>query len=46
MFCFVEVKYTIGDFEVGKTVGQGAYGKVVLGREKTTNKVVAIKMVS
>jgi serine/threonine protein kinase len=39
-------KYTIEDFELGKTVGQGAYGKVILGKVKSTGQVVAIKMVS
>lgn len=39
-------KYTITDFELGKVVGQGAYGKVILSRHKVTNQVFAIKTVS
>ena len=30
-------KLTISDYELGKVVGQGAYGKVILSRHKATN---------
>jgi serine/threonine protein kinase len=39
-------KVTISDYELGKVVGQGAYGKVILSRHKKTNELVAIKCVS
>lgn len=37
---------TIEDYELGKVVGQGAYGKVILSRFKATDELVAIKCVS
>ena len=40
------LKVTIDDFEIGKVVGEGAYGKVMVSRFKTTGQVVAIKLVS
>lgn len=39
-------KVTIDDFVVGKIVGEGAYGKVMLCRAKATGCLVAIKSVS
>ena len=33
------------DYELGKKVGEGAYGQVILGTEKATGKPVAIKSV-
>lgn len=40
------LKVTIDDFELGKVVGQGAYGKVIVSRFKSNGQVVAIKTVS
>ena len=40
------LKVTVDDFELGKVVGQGAYGKVMLSRFKSNGEVVAIKTVS
>ena len=34
------------DYELGKKVGEGAYGQVILGKEKATGKKVAVKSVS
>ena len=42
----VDAKVTIDDFVVGKIVGEGAYGKVMLCRAKATGSLVAIKSVS
>jgi len=39
-------KVKIDDFVVGKVVGEGAYGKVMLCRAKATGCLVAIKSVS
>jgi len=39
-------KISIDDFELGKVVGQGAYGKVMLCRNKMSGDLVAIKCVS
>ena len=33
------------DYEMGKKVGEGAYGQVILAKEKATGKPVAIKTV-
>ena len=33
----------INDFEVGKVIGEGAFGKVMLSKQKETGRVVAIK---
>lgn len=41
-----KAKVTIDDFVVGKIVGEGAYGKVMLCRAKATGSLVAIKSVS
>jgi len=41
-----KAKVTIDDFVVGKIVGEGAYGKVMLCRAKATGCLVAIKSVS
>ena len=35
----------LDDYEMGKIVGEGAYGQVILGEEKATGKKVAIKTV-
>ena len=40
------MKVTVNDFEFGKVLGQGAYGKVMLSKFKSTGQVVAIKIVS
>lgn len=40
------LKITIDDFELGKVVGEGAYGKVMVSRFKSNGNVVAIKLVS
>lgn len=41
-----KVKYTINDFELGKIVGEGAYGQVRLAKIKATGDTVAIKSVN
>lgn len=41
-----KIKFTINDFEVGKIVGEGAYGQVRLAKIKATGDNVAIKSVS
>jgi serine/threonine protein kinase len=33
----------LDDYEIGRTLGVGGFGKVLLGRNKETNKQVAIK---
>lgn len=39
-------KPTIEEYELGKTLGEGAYGKVMLAKEKKTGQMVAVKTVS
>ena len=34
------------EFDFVKEIGQGAYGKVFLGKDKLTDKMVAIKSVN
>jgi 5'-AMP-activated protein kinase catalytic alpha subunit len=34
----------IGNFEIGKTIGQGTFGKVKLGTHLLTNEKVAVKI--
>lgn len=41
-----KVKYTITDFELGKIIGEGAYGQVRLAKIKATGDTVAIKSVN
>ena len=36
----------LDDYELGRIVGEGAYGQVILSKEKATGKAVAIKTVS
>ena len=38
-------KTNLEDYELGKKVGEGAYGQVILAKEKATGKKVAIKTV-
>lgn len=33
----------LDEYEIGKVIGEGGFGKVYLGRHKETNKKVAIK---
>ena len=33
----------LDDYELGRTLGVGGFGKVLLGKSKETNKLVAIK---
>ena len=35
----------LDNYEMGKTVGEGAYGQVILGKEISSGKKVAIKTV-
>mmetsp|Transcript_38394 Transcript_38394/g.36770 ORF Transcript_38394/g.36770 Transcript_38394/m.36770 type:complete len:110 (+) Transcript_38394:120-449(+) len=37
-------KKTIGNYQVGKTLGQGTFGKVRLGTHQSTGESVAIKI--
>ena len=39
-------KFKISDFEVGKKLGKGKFGDVYLAREKKTNFLVALKVLS
>lgn len=41
-----KAKYTINDFELGKMIGEGAYGQVRLAKIKATGDTVAIKSVN
>ncbi|KAJ3161812.1 Map microtubule affinity-regulating kinase [Geranomyces michiganensis] len=38
-------KRVLGDYQVGKTIGQGAFSKVKIGVHKETNQKVAIKII-
>lgn len=38
-------KKVLGDYQVGKTIGQGAFSKVKLGYHKETGQKVAIKII-
>ena len=42
----VKPKVSIEEYDVGRTIGQGAYGKVMLAKEIATGREVAIKSVS
>lgn len=37
-------RWTIQDFELGKRLGKGKFGNVLLAREKDTKFVVALKI--
>mmetsp|Transcript_1897 Transcript_1897/g.2260 ORF Transcript_1897/g.2260 Transcript_1897/m.2260 type:complete len:341 (-) Transcript_1897:19-1041(-) len=37
-------KWTLNDFEIGKPLGRGKFGKVYLAREKKTKYIVALKV--
>ena len=39
-----EKEYEVGDYIIKKTLGQGTFGKVKLGKHKPTNEKVAIKI--
>ena len=39
-------KWSLKDFEIGKPLGEGKFGKVFLAREKNTKFVVALKMLN
>jgi len=39
-------KWCLNDFEVGKFLGKGKYGKVYVAREKSSKHIVALKMSS
>ncbi|CAG8501211.1 6054_t:CDS:2 [Diversispora eburnea] len=41
-----QIKSTIDDYELIKVLGKGCMGKVFLSREKTTNKLYALKAIS
>uniref|UniRef100_A0A0D9VZE1 Aurora kinase n=1 Tax=Leersia perrieri TaxID=77586 RepID=A0A0D9VZE1_9ORYZ len=38
-------KWSMEDFEIGKCIGEGRFGKVYLGREKQSGYVVALKVI-
>ena len=42
----VKPKISIDDYDIGKVVGQGAFGRVMLANEKATGAQVAIKEVN
>ena len=37
-------KWSLGDFDIGKPLGNGKFGKVYLAREKKTHFIVALKV--
>ena len=37
-------RWTIDDFEIGKSLGKGKFGNVFLAREKKSKFIVALKM--
>ncbi|XVF89140.1 hypothetical protein PTKIN_Ptkin19aG0106500 [Pterospermum kingtungense] len=37
-------RWTLGDFDIGKPLGRGKFGHVYLAREKTSNHIVALKV--
>jgi serine/threonine protein kinase len=41
-----EPKWTINNFEIGRKLGQGRFGMVLLAREKVSQHIVAIKVVN
>ena len=42
----VKPKISINDYDIGKVLGQGAFGRVLLAKEIATGKEVAIKEVN
>ncbi|KAK8918553.1 Serine/threonine-protein kinase Aurora-1 [Platanthera zijinensis] len=42
----MERRWTLSDFEIGKPLGRGKFGHVFLAREKKSNHIVAIKVLS
>ncbi|XP_024317627.1 serine/threonine-protein kinase Aurora-3 isoform X2 [Brachypodium distachyon] len=38
-------EWSLSDFEIGKFIGEGKFGKVYLGREKQSGYVVALKII-
>jgi serine/threonine protein kinase len=41
---FPEKRFVIGDFELGKRLGQGKFGNVILAREKKSKFILALKI--
>lgn len=41
----ISKKKLLGDYNVGKTIGQGAFSKVKIGFHKETGQKVAIKII-
>mmetsp|Transcript_16702 Transcript_16702/g.56981 ORF Transcript_16702/g.56981 Transcript_16702/m.56981 type:complete len:431 (+) Transcript_16702:105-1397(+) len=41
----MSVKKVVGDYELGRTLGEGTFGKVKFARHVTTNEAVAIKII-
>lgn len=39
-------KFTINDFDIGKPLGKGRFGRVYLAREKHNEYIVALKLIS
>lgn len=39
-------RWTLNDFEIGKPLGRGKFGKVYLARERRTKYIVALKVLS
>jgi serine/threonine protein kinase len=39
-------RWSINDFEIGKPLGRGTFGRVYLAREKRTKYIVALKVIS
>lgn len=39
-------RHTLGDFDLGKPLGRGKYGRVYLARERSHNYICALKMLS
>uniref|UniRef100_A0A6U1X1I1 Aurora kinase n=1 Tax=Vannella robusta TaxID=1487602 RepID=A0A6U1X1I1_9EUKA len=41
----LETKWTLDDFEIGKRLGRGKFGRVYLAREKKSKYLVALKLI-
>ncbi|KAL0903494.1 hypothetical protein M5K25_027880 [Dendrobium thyrsiflorum] len=42
----MEKRWTLNDFEIGKPLGRGKFGQVYLARDKKSNHIVAMKVLS
>ena len=42
---FFRYKWSLNDFELGKRLGRGKFGRVFMAREKSTGFIVALKTI-